>query len=98
MVEFVQMASLSGLFTSLQKGFLKNVLEGAGLTLGTGAISLFLLDQAIQAMKSNFNNLSVTILQLAGLCGFDVAISITLGAIVTRYVQKSGSLSLQKLR
>lgn len=92
------MASLSSIFSSLQKGFLKNVLEGAGLTLGTGAIALFALDQAIQIMKANFNSVSVTVLQLAGLCGFDVAISITLGAIVTRYVQKSSSLSLYKLR
>ena len=90
------MSSLSTILTSLQRGFLKNVLEGAGVTLGTSAILLVSLNVAITAFKSSLGNISTTILDFAGLAGLDIGFSIILGAIVARYVQNAGKLTLTK--
>lgn len=91
------MSSLSTLFSSLQKGFLKNVLTGAGVTLATSGALLVVLNQAITVFKNSLGVISATVLNLAGLAGFDYAFSIILGAIVTKYVQNSSKLSLRKM-
>lgn len=90
------MASLSTIFASLQKGFLKNVLEGAGITLLTSGGILTALNTAIDQFKSSLGAVSSTLLQLAGVCGFDVAFSIVLGAIAARYVQNTARLYLAR--
>ncbi|MFU8928288.1 DUF2523 family protein [Acinetobacter puyangensis] len=90
------MSSLSTLFASLQKGFLKNVLTGAGITLATSGALLLVLNTAVTTFKSSLGGIPVTVLNLAGLAGFDYAFSIVLGAIVTKYVQNSSKLSLRK--
>ncbi|MGQ1325679.1 hypothetical protein ACT4ZY_01100 [Acinetobacter baumannii] len=46
------MSSLATLFSSLQKGFLKNVLTGAGITLGTSAALLIVLIQRLLHLKT----------------------------------------------
>ena len=86
------MSSLSTLFSSLQKGFLKNVLTGAGITLATSGALLIVLNQAVTTFKSSLGSISATVLNLAGLAGFDYAFSIILGAIVTKYVQNDVDL------
>lgn len=91
------MSSLSTLFSSLQKGFLKNALTGAGVTLATSGALLIVLNQAITVFKNSLGVISATVLNLAGLAGFDYAFSIILGAIVTKYVQNSSKLSLRKM-
>lgn len=90
------MASLSTIFASLQKGFLKNVLEGAGITLLTSGGILTALNTAIDQFKSSLGAVSSSLLQLAGVCGFDVAFSIVLGAIAARYVQNTARLYLAR--
>ena len=90
------MASLSTLFSSLQKGFLKNVLTGAGLTLATGGAILTALNTAIDQFKSSLGSVSSSLLQLAGVAGFDIAFSIVLGAIAARYVQNTAKLYLAR--
>ncbi|WP_336163523.1 DUF2523 domain-containing protein [Acinetobacter ursingii] len=90
------MAKLATIFASLQKGFLKNVLEGAGLTLLTSGGILTALNTAIDQFKSSLGAVSSSLLQLAGVCGFDVAFSIVLGAIAARYVQNTARLYLAR--
>lgn len=90
------MNSLSTIFSSLQKGFLKNVLTGAGLTLGTSGILLTSLNTAIDQFKSSLGAMSLTLIQFAGVCGFDISFSLVLGAITARYVQNSTKLFLTK--
>lgn len=90
------MGSLSTLLSSLQKGFLKNALTGAGLTLATGGTILTALNTAIDQFKSSLGAVSSSLLQLAGLSGFDVAFSIVLGAIAARYVQNTAKLYLAR--
>lgn len=90
------MSSLSTIFSSLQKGFLKNILTGAGLTLATSGIVLTALNTAILQVKNSFSGIAATVLQLAGVCGFDIAFSLVLGAIVARYVQNSSQLFLKQ--
>ena len=89
--------SLVSLLKSANKGWLKDVLTGAGLTLGTSAIALTALNTAISSFKSNLTGLPVELLGLAHIAGFDYAFSIILGAIVARNVQSAGKLSLQKI-
>lgn len=89
--------SLISLFKGLQKGWLKDVLTGAGLTLGTAAINLTALNTIITKFKSDLNGIPSDLLGLASLAGIDVAISITLGAIVTRHALSSTKLTLKKI-
>lgn len=90
------MSSLASLLNSLQRGFLKNVLEGAGITLGVASLSLYSINQAIDHFKSSLNSVPAGVLQLAGVVGLDIYFSLVLGAIITRLVQTSSSLALLK--
>ena len=90
------MSSLSTMLASLNKGFLKNMLEGAGITLGVAGITLFSLNQAITHFKASLGSLSVAALQLANMMGLDTAFSIVLGAIVARYTQKTTQLVFKR--
>lgn len=89
--------SMISLFKGLQKGWLKDVLTGAGLTLGTAAINLTALNTVITKFKSDLNGIPSDLLGLASLAGIDVAMSITLGAIVTRHALSSTKLTLKKI-
>ncbi|WP_228705511.1 hypothetical protein [Acinetobacter pittii] len=66
------MASLSTLFASAQKGFLKNVLQGAGITLGTAGISLAIINTMITHFSNSVHQLPVVLLQMAGVTGLDI--------------------------
>lgn len=90
------MSSFSTILSSLQKGFLKNVLTGAGVTLSTAGITLTALNTAINHFKSSLGDMAITLVQFAGLAGFDVFFSLVLGAITARYVQNSTKLFLSK--
>lgn len=90
------MSSFATLLNSLQRGFLKNVLEGAGITLGVAGLSLLSINQAIDYFKSSLNSVPAGVLQLAGVVGLDIYFSLVLGAIITRLVQTSSSLALLK--
>lgn len=89
--------SLISLLKSVNKGFIKEVLEGAGLTLGTSAITLTGLNTAINVFKDSLNAIPLEILGLAKIAGFDYAFSIVLGAIIARQVQSASKLTIQKI-
>lgn len=90
------MANITTLFASLQRGFLKNVLGGAGLTLGVAGISLIAINEAMTFFKNSLSAVPAGVLQLAGIVGIDVYISLVFGAIVTHHIKTSSSLSLLK--
>lgn len=90
------MNSLAGLLKSLDKGWLKNVLSGAGLSLGTAGLSMIFINQFIDKFRTGVNSIPFDVLSLAHIAGFDYAISIILGAIVAVAVQGAGKLSLRK--
>lgn len=90
------MSSLAALLKSLDKGWLKTVLSGAGLTLGTAGMSMFLINQVINTFRGNVNSIPVGVLDIAHAAGFDYGISIVLGAIVTSAAQGAANLSLRK--
>lgn len=90
------MASLSTLFTSAQKGFLKNVLSGAGVTLGTAGISLAILSSMISHFKNSVSSLPLALLQMCGVTGLHIYFSLVLGAIVAVHYKKASPLHLLK--
>ncbi len=90
------MSSLAALLKSLNKGWLKDILSGAGLTLGTAAASMIIINQFIDRLRSNIGGIPSDILSLVHIAGFDYAISIILGAIVTAATFGASKLSLRK--
>lgn len=90
------MNSLAALLKSLDKGWLKSVLGGAGLALGSAGLSMILINQFIDKFRTGVNSIPYDVLSLAHIAGFDYAISIILGAIVAVAVQGAGKLSLRK--
>lgn len=90
------MASIGDLFKSFQKGFLKNVLEGAGVALATSGTSMLVISQMIDSFKSHINSVPATLLQLMGVSGFDIFFSLILGAIVARNYADTTKVFLKK--
>lgn len=90
--------SLVKLIKSANKGFLKDVLLGAGLTLGTSAVTLTAINGAISHFKNSISGVSTDVLSLAHIAGFDYAFSIILGAIVAKSVQNAGKLTLSRIK
>lgn len=89
-------SKLVSVLNSLQRGSLKSWLTGAGLMLGTSVASMTAFSAAVSALKNQTNAVSVDVLALAHLSGFDVAMSLILGAIVTRMTLNSSKLVLRK--
>lgn len=87
---------LANLLKGINKGWLKTMLLGAGLTLGAAAGSMTFINQLINMFKSNANSIPADILSLAHVAGFDYAISIVLGAIVASVAMNAGKLALRK--
>lgn len=87
---------LAALFTSLQGGLLKNILLGAGLMLTTSAVFMTAFATAVNSFRNSLSGVSADVLALAHLAGFDLSISIILGAIVTRLTLNSSTLMLRK--
>lgn len=90
------MASLSTLFTSAQKGFLKNVLEGAGVTLGVAGVSLAIVNTMISHFRDSVTSLPVVLLQMCGVTGLHIYFSLVLGAIVAKHYKQASPLHLLK--
>lgn len=92
---------MAGLMDLLVKGIgiagskgLKNALTGAGLGLATSQVILTLVNRYIDYAVQQMNLVSVA--GLLGLCGFDVALSIIIGALVARATIQSQAISLRK--
>lgn len=89
--------SLISLFKDLQEGFTKDLLVILGITFGTSAITLNALNIAVSKLRSDVNQMSDNILMLMHLSGIDVAMSIIIGAIVTRHTIRATKFTLQKV-
>lgn len=90
--------NLISIIRSANSGLIKDILTGAGLTLGTSAVILTAINTAINTFKTNLLGVSADLLSLAHLAGFDYAFSIVLGAIVARSVQNATKLTIQKIK
>ena len=90
-------SKLADLFTSLQKGTLKNVLTGAGVMLTTNVVVLATFQAAVNSLRSGLNSISADVLSLASLTGVDIGMSLILGAVVTRLTLNSSKLVLKKM-
>lgn len=84
------------LFESLEKGFLKNVLAGAGVMLASSAIFMTAFIAVFNSFKNSLNSVGADLLSIAHLAGFDVAITILLSACVTKMTLNASKLSLRK--
>lgn len=89
--------ALSSLLKSVNKGFLKDFLTGAGLTLATSGATLFVFNQMLNVFKNNVNSVPSQILSLAHIAGFDIFFSLILGAYVAKMTLSAGKLSLKKV-
>jgi hypothetical protein len=90
------MSSLSNILSSVNKGFLKDFLTGAGLTLATSGATLIVFNQMLNQFKGNLGSVPQDMLALAHIAGFDIFFSLVLGAYVTRFTLGAGKLSLTK--
>ncbi|MGP9689558.1 DUF2523 family protein [Psychrobacter sp. AOP22-C1-C5] len=88
-------SGFAGLLKSVNKGWLKDVLSGAGLTLATAGASMILFSQMLNIFKNNLGGIPVDILSLAHIAGFDLFFSLIFGAYVTRMTLNSGNLVLR---
>lgn len=88
-------SGFAGLLKSVNKGWLKDVLSGAGLTLATSGASLFLFSQMLGLFRNNMGSLPAAILSLAHISGFDIFFSLIFGAYVARMTLNSGNLVLK---
>lgn len=79
----------------LSSGFLKKLLTGAGLGLVTSAVSLTALNSLMSHLQSSYTALGIAA-NLLSLAGFDVGLSIILGAMVVKMTVGSGKISLGK--
>lgn len=91
------MLNLGTLLKSVNKGFLKDLLTGAGLTLATSGVSMIIFGQMLNVFKSNLNTVPFDILSLAHIAGFDIFFSLIFGAYVTKFTLSSGNFALRKV-
>jgi len=88
---------LSKSLDSASSGFLKKALTGAGLGLASTAGVTVLVNQYIDSIRTSSTGISVELLAILNLSGFDYAISIILSAVVTRIALNSANIGLTKL-
>ena len=89
--------SLSSILQNVQKGALKNILTGAGVSLATGAISYTAFQSAVNALKNQTNSIPADIIAILHLSGVDIFISTILAAIATTLTINASKLSLTKM-
>lgn len=87
---------LQKLFESQQQGFLKRVLAGAGLTLGTTAVTTTLIQSYISKIQSDLSSINGELLAILHISNIDYALSIVLSAILSRAVMNSAGVTLKK--
>ena len=92
------MSGLTGILKSVNKGFLKDLLTGAGLTRVTSGATLIIFGQMVNVFRGNINSVPSDILALAHIAGFDIFFSLVFGAYVTKFTMSAGNLSLRKVK
>ncbi len=75
---------------------LHRILTGAGLTLGTASISLVVVQDLITYTRANLGGVSDFGAAMIDLSGTDVALSLTVSAIITRMTIERGALFLMQ--
>lgn len=90
------MSNLVDLIRQSNRFWLKDVLTGAGLTLGTSTAIYTAISLLIEQLKSDITKLPPDVLQYAHLAGFDYSMSIVLGATVAKALQDSTKLILMR--
>lgn len=75
---------------------LHRILTGAGLTLGTASVSLVVVQDLIDYTRSNLSGISDFGAAMIDLSGTDVALSLTVSAILTRMTIERGALFLMQ--
>lgn len=89
-------SGFAGLLKAVNKGWLRDVLTGAGLTLATSGASLVVFNKLLDQFKTSLNGVSGDVLSLAHIAGFDVFFSLVFGAYVTKFTLNAGNLKLRK--
>lgn len=87
---------LSKLLDSASKGFLANVLVGAGLTLSSTLVVTGLVDQYIKTIQSDVYSLPQSLLMILGLSKIDYALSVVLSAVVARAAMNASGVFVKK--
>lgn len=90
-------AILVRLLNSVLRGSLKHILTGAGLMLVTFSIVMTAFNSAVDSLHQSMNSIPANIMTFISLAGFDYAIGIITGAIVTRITLNQQKLFLSKL-
>lgn len=88
--------SLTAILKSVNRGFLKDALGGAGIALATSGAILITINSMIDNLRDATTNMPPIALTFAHLAGIDVGLSIFCGALVAKYVHQSSNIVLQK--
>ncbi len=78
----------------LLKGSVQSALKGAGLGIGTAAVSLTIVNTYINKVIAQSSSFSTDMLALAALSGAHISLSMIFGAIVWKLTSGSAKLSL----
>lgn len=80
---------------SRESGLLKNILTGAGLTLGSTIIVTTTINAYIDNIKADVNSLPQDLLAIMGLSNVDYAFSVILSAVVARATMNAKGVFLR---
>lgn len=89
--------SLVSILKSVNKGFLKDALTGAGVTLATSGSVLIAINALVDKLRDTTTGMPPQALAFMHLAGIDIAMSMILGAIVGKHVISSSNLMLKKI-
>lgn len=89
---------LAGILKNLNRGWLKTMLTGAGVTLGTTGVSLVAFGKVVDTFRDSVTGMPPMALAFAHMAGIDVAMSIILGAYVAKLTVGNSKLALKKLK
>lgn len=80
----------------LIQGSVRSALTGAGLGLGSAALSLTLIQNYINQLLQVGNSISADVLGLLALSGVHIALSGIIGSVVYRITASSAKLTLMR--
>ncbi len=90
------MGMLAKLFKNLNRGWLREMLIGAGITLGTSTAGIAMFTQMLNHFRQTANGMPPTALAFAHLLGLDVGLSLVIGAMLARYTLKKVNVNFRK--
>lgn len=83
--------------TYLLGSAVKRILIGAGLGLVSSQVILSIIDIYINKAMNNMSFGASTAIQFLGISGADVALSVLIGALITRATLEASKIGLKKL-